>query len=443
MAGVPNEALLHMRGFPLGVNNIAMEGEAPTDANGNPVGLRVGENIILSNSGKVSRRDGLTKVVDLAAPHSLYASKLFDWMMVVSNTNLIGLNSSLQQTIFKSNLVDRYNTMSYDVAATTLYFTNGRDSGRVTEYGECIDWCTEMPGGQPTLSVFATGGGLQAGNYQVAITFISTTGEESAASLATEIEIPEGQGIQFSNIPQPISANVEWIRVYASPADGDLMYSVQDLPVGTVNYLLGNHVPGRALDKQFLSPMPAGQIVRAHNGRLNVARGRVHHWSEALHYGLTKLHENYVSYNADITLWERAGEAEGSGFFVAAGERTYYVSGADPKQWQRGICYPYGAVPNSALQVDVANFGLEAKGILPIWLATNGQLVMGTQGGKVIELHRENFVGKVDSETATLAMRDYQGIHQLIAVQRGGGTSGFAASDTAEAEVWRAGVRIS
>lgn len=442
MAGVPNDALLHLKGFPSGVNNIAMEGEVPTDADGNPSALRVGENIILSNSGKASRRDGQTLRVALTGAHSLYANKLFPWMAVVSGTFLYGLNNSLQQTVLKSNLIDRYNSMSYDVAAGSLYYSNGRDFGRVSADGVNTPWCTEMPGGQPTVSVFATGGGLQSGTYQLAITYLSEDLEESGATLSTIIDIAEGQGIQLANIPQP-SNGLYKIRIYASPANGDVLYMVADLPSGTTNYLLGVHTPGRAIDKQFLSPLPAGHIVRYHNGRLHVARGRVHHWSEAMHYGLTKLHESYVSYNANITLMESAGQAEGSGMFIAAGERTYYVVGADPKEWQRSIAYPYGAVPNSALQVDVDNFGLEAKGILPIWLASNGQLVMGTPGGKVIELHQENFVGKVDSETATLAMRDYKGIHQLIAVQRGGGVSGFAASDTAEAEVWRDGVRIA
>ena len=455
MAGVPDKALLHMKGFPLGVNNLAKEGDVVSDEDGNPIGLREGENIILSDSGKPSRRDGQTLQAELPGLHSLYANKLFDWMVGVYSftdknglqTCLCGFNSSLEQTRFTSDLVEHYNPMSYDVVASSLYFTNGRDSGRVTESGVCQAWGTEMPGGQPTVSVFTTGGGLQAGVYQVAITYLADSGEESGASLPTELEVSEGQGISLTNIPQPIGGNVSWIRVYASPADGDVMYAVTDLPVGTTNYLLGHHVPGRALDKLFLTPMPAGQIVRAFNGRLHVATGRVEVFSEAMHYGLTKRHENYVSYHDTITLMERAGEAEGSGRFVAAGSgdkgRTYYVTGTDPKQWQRTIRYPHGAVPNSAVQVDVKNFGMEYSGILPVWLATDGNIVMGTPGGQIIQLHSANFVGKVNSDHATIAVRDFKGIHQMIAVQRGGGVSGLVTGDTVETEVWRAGVRIS
>jgi hypothetical protein len=131
--------------------------------------------------------------------------------------------------------------------------------------------------------------------YQVAVTFRDIRGEESGTGQAAQIAVPEGGGIALSNVPQPLDADVNIVRVYLSPANGDMLYFVRDMPVGMTSATLGAGARGKPLDSQFMEKMPAGSIVRALNGRMFVARGAEMLWSEALGFGLHHLRSHSLA----------------------------------------------------------------------------------------------------------------------------------------------------
>lgn len=443
MAGIPSEQLIPLGNFPAGIDNRSREDAVPRGEGGANVALREAVNVDIDNAGKVSRRPGFTQVEALTDLHSLYASDRFPFMLAMHGSNLVKFDSSLTRSTVQASIGQPLNTMSFDVAAGVAFYSNRYESGRIDDAGTRKPWAVETPGGPPIVTANSSAGGLRAGTYLLCITYFDDAGWESGASLATEITLTEGQGINLTFIPQPVAGDVDTVRVYLTPPGGEVFYMAADIPVGIASYLIGAHVPGRALDTLHLEPLPAGQIVRAGNGRLHVATGNVHYWSEAMHYGLGKRHDNYARYDGDITLMEFAGQAEGSGLYVAAGKRTYYLSGPDPKNWQRVIAHAHGAVPGTATQVEASRFGIEAGGLLPCWLNTEGQLVIGAPGGQVIPLHRDRYSAPANAEFGSMAMRDFRGVQHLIAALRGGSTSGVTATDVAEAEVWRNGVRVS
>ncbi len=445
MAGVPDDDLVTMAGWPLGIDNRSKETAIPSDENGRVLALRAARNVDLDAAGKPKSRPAAGLAVAMLGLHSLYASDRYPLMFGVHDGALVGFDESLEASTLHAGLLrpDPDTPMSYDVAAGVAFYSNGVDCGMVDALERRRPWAAETPAGPPQVDAYSGAGGLRAGSYQVAITYLEAGGRESAASPAVEVQVAEGEGIRLTSIPVPADAEVTQIRVYCSPANGDLLYAAQDIPPGLATYLLGAHQPGRALDTMFLSPMPAGQIVRTYGARLHVADRNLHRWSEAMRYGLGKLHHNYARYDSDITLLEPVGQAEGSGLFVAAGKRTYYLSGPEPTNWQRVIAHPHGAVPGSAQQVEASRLGFDVKGLVPLWLTTEGQFVVGLPGGTVAKLHADRYAAPAGAQRASVAMRDLDGMRHLIATLQGGHTSGLSAQDSAVAEVWKDGVRIS
>jgi hypothetical protein len=442
---VPDGKLITLRGWPQGINNLSAETELDLGKAG-PGGkvtgeLRVAENLDLDEQGKISQRDGYSQIEALTGLHSLYANKRFPLMLAVYNGQLVSFSSTLARSS-RLNLLSRTSRMSYDYDAGWVYFSNGFDSGRINEAGQVEPWGLKAPIGQPTVNASAAGG-LAAGTYQVAITYLDGNGRESGSTLAAEVNLASGQGLALTAVPQPTEASVTTIRVYVSSANGSQLRYARDLPVGMTSTSIGVHTPGKPLATQFCEPLPAGQIVRIYRGRMYVIRDRVLYWSEAMNYGQGVLAANYLGFNDRGTLLEGVHTDTSAGMFAAFGKRTYFFTGSEPKQWQKAIAHPHGAVIGSSTLADGPALELEVNGDIPYWLDDAGQFVIGGPDGRVRPLHAERFVGPVNAEAAATVFREAGGLRQLLTTTMGGQVSPLAVGDRVEAEVWKNGVRIS
>lgn len=446
MGSVKDTELVRYTGWALGIENLNREADLTPASSRTRDGksrgqLRVAENVDIDDSGKISRRRPYLLHTALPDLHSLAAHPTYPLMLGVYNGYVVSWDTSMTRTNVYA-LTYGTKPMSVDFVGGYAYYTNGFECGRVDSDGARTAWAVPAPLGQPILAATAAGG-LAAGNYQVAITYLDITGRESGSTLAEEVTLIEGQGLALSAIPQPPSGQgVVAVRLYVSQRDGATLYFYRDLAVGMTTASIGVHTPGKALETQFLEPLPPGEIVRFWNGRQLVASGPVLYWSEALMYGQGRLQANYVRFNAPITMVAPVGQGAEAGLFVAAGERTYYLSGADPKAWRRQIVDPHGAVPGSQLEVDGLVLGMDNGGNVQYWLSTEGQFMVGTPGGQVQALHKDRFVAPVNVERATTVLREVGGLRHMLTVLRGGNTSAFAVTDTADAEIWKNGVRV-
>jgi hypothetical protein len=445
---VKDNELTKYEGWALGLENLSREEEIQPGSSRSRDGrnrgqLRVATNVDIGNDGRISRRRGYDRQEALPSLHSLWSRDgQFPLMLAVYNGYLVCWNSTLQRSNVVA-LAAPSREMSYDLHGGFVYYTNGTDKGRVDSLGVRTSWAVPCPSGQPILAA-AAAGGLAAGNYQVAITYLDADGRESGSTMAEEVTLTEGQGVALSAIPQPPSGQgVTLIRVYMTACNGMTPYYVRDLAVGMTTATLGVHVPGKALETQFLDELPAGQLVRFHNGRMYVFVDRVMFWSEALMPGLGNLASNYLSFNAAGDMLAGVGVGtDAAGIFVGAGNRIYYLGGEDPKSWRKQVAHPHGAVPGSQVEVDGLSLGRQEAGLVQYWLGTDGQFVLGLPGGQVQALHAERFVAPINVERATAALVERQGLRQMLTILKGGSTSGFAVTDRAEAEVWKNGVRV-
>lgn len=441
--GVPDSQLLTLPGWPGGIDNVHAEFDVPAAASrdGTTIArLREAVNVDVDDNGKVSRRPGYALAIASDNAHSLWSDPEYHSAFAVLDGALTAIDEYLGQTVLRTGM-SHIHPVSYCVVNGVVFWSNRQVSGRVTEDLEAKPFALPSPAGQPNVAA-NTEGGLSAGDYQVAITYKAMSGEESGTSLAVLVTIEEGQGVRITNVPQPPSGSgIVAIRVYMSTCNGDVLYHQRDLAVGMTSATLAVAHTGKALETQWLQPMPPGQIVRYFNGRVYVAQGRVLWWSEALRYGYYNPSYNYVTFPADITLVAPVGDADAGGIYVAAGTRTYFMQGADPKAMRRVIAYPHNAVPGTHVEVPASLFGGNDGARRPFWLAANGVFCIGTPSGQV-EPQTETYYVAPHAERGAAILRERNGKRQIIVGLGGQQTNVFRATDSVVATVYRNGVAI-
>lgn len=433
--GVRDDDLIRIAAFD-GMNNRAKQNALA------PSVLREAVDVDLDKEGKISSRRGYTApLIACTLGHSLWADALFPFGLYADDESLYGLNPDLSTDLLRTGL-SRGLDISYARINDSVYWSNDSECGMVTAMGEVMPWACEQPAGQPALDPME--GALGAGQVQVCITFADRHGRESGGTLAAVIDLQPGQGVQLSDIPQPADpVETPKIRIYVTGGDDRALYFAKSIPAGTTMAAVTQRPEGRLIATQFLSPMPAGHIVRYWNGRQLVARGRYLLWSESLRYGMTHLGNAHYGLRDTLTLVAPV-EGDGAGVFVSDGKRVIFLSGATPKDWQPKPVGAYGAVAGSFLMTPASAWGIESKQLVPAWLGTDGLFTVGLPGGTIATFKQADFIAGVGDKAASL-FREQDGLMQFITTLRGGMVMPrLGVTDSAVARVYREdGARVS
>ena len=429
MAGIPDDDLRGVGPWPLGIVNTTQQDRVPRADDGRPLGFRQGDNIDLDAAGVPRRRRGQDRFHSGQLAHSLWTDDEFPVGLfvddgVLQSVDSAGSVSSLGVTVGNAPL-------SYAKIGERVFYSNRTSSGMIDMALQRHDWGPETPAGQPDLSL-ATGLALSAGQYQVAVTFIDGLGRESGSTLAVAIDVPADRGIALNNIPQPLTAVA--IAVFLTDANDQVLRLHSVLPAGTTTLLIGQQAKGRALETQFLKPMPAGQIVGLLNGRQFVADGRNLRWSPPLRYGITDPVRHVLRFADDIDVFAPVSEGASSGVFVAAGARTFYFAGTDPAGWALNIKKATGAIPGSYCRIPANALGGTDTERVPVWIATDGQVCIGGAGGG-IATPKQGLAVIDNADRAAVLFREEEGLQQFVAALRGPRRQGMAVRDKAVAHV--------
>lgn len=371
--------------WPLGVFNAGPESDVPTDEHGRRVALREAENVDISDAGFVSRRDGTTKVQSASRGHSAYSDDYLPHGLYVDNGTLYALLSDESRVAVATGLSASL-PVSFARLNDLVLFTNGVQSGQIGMDLSIGPWSAGAAPGQPTLT--AQGGGqLDSGLHQVVVTYLDPRGRESGAAAPATVEVAANGAIALSDIPQPKAG---WsIRVYlAGPndvADGNAVFRASlRLDSGVTSAVIDQRPTSNiTCSTMLLMPMPPGQIVAVGAGRQFVARGDRVLYSPALRYGLYD-RRSQVEFDGRVQQMAFVGDGtDMAGLYVADKSRTYWLSGADPKDWRPVIARPYGALPGQLGWVPGEVWGYETGLRLPMWVGSDGVLCVGLPGGRV------------------------------------------------------------
>mgnify|MGYP003608391748 CR=1 FL=1 len=340
--------------------------------------VRSAVNVDIDRAGRFKRRAGYTRRVAAPGLHSLYYAAQKGWTIVARDAELFRLNTSTYEltSLAALNSADKLEYTEYN---GNLYFANKTTIGWVPSDSTMARSVGVPVPTTPTLS--AADGGLTPGKYGVAITFVDDRGEEGGATELQVIDLPKGGGIRLSNLPQRMG----WtIFVYITSADGDVLRRAAELPAVFPSYVVAETAQGGVLNTQFLVPLPPGDIVRWHNGRLFTAKNGALRFSEALRPHLHDPAHGVIPFSGHIAFVESVGD----GLYVGDSRGVWFLSGTDPTKFEQRRVSTCRAVARSSIMVPPEHFPpkqVPAEAPVAVWLSTYGYVV-GMPGGMTVEL---------------------------------------------------------
>lgn len=397
--------------WPKGVNNRLPDRHVPADA------LRNAVNVELLSTGTVRRRGGYTSVAE-GVYHSLWCEN--DVALGVKNDALIAIDTaSLAETTLRAGLSSG-NRMTYLWTPQGVYLSNGVITGRYVD-GALAPWGVEHAHGQPTLTALSTGG-LDAGRYQVAITYQFADGEEGGTTVAATVEVGSGGGIQAAAIPQPASSSVTHINVYVSRANGDVLYHHSTVAVGTTSRTItASTTLGRTLDTQFLYPMPAANVLELFNGRIYAAVGNVVWFSEPFRFGQRRP-ASFMLFPEPVTILSAVANV---GLHVVS-DRHYLLEGGGPEAFTMKTVLDNRGVRGTLVKLP--------NGIVRAWVTDKGLVTSPGDGTLELRLTQQIMIEEATEGSALYQERDGE---TFILASLRDGQSAAVAGDFVDAEVIR------
>jgi hypothetical protein len=436
MAGVKDKELLTHSGFPLGINNTSKEHDLPRNEAGAVIALRDALNTNLSPTGKPSLREGYALVAAAVNGHSAFSDDYLPFGFMVDGDTMYVVHDDESRDAIVTGLAPGL-PVSYVRINDAVLWSNSVQCGQITVSLETMRWCPPHPNGQVTLAVGA--GALDAGSYQVTVTFFDEFGRESGALRAAMLDVPENGALEVGSIPQPPPGCR--IRLYCTSGNDGVLRAAVNLAAGVTSYTITQRAEGRPLDTLLLRPMPPGQLVAYGNSRQFVARGKEVLYSPPLRYGMVNPRVGRVSFSERVDMIAFVGDgSDGAGLFVSDSKRTYWLGGANPADWKQVIAYSHGAIPGQIAWAPGDMWGLETKQPLPVWQARNGRLVVGLPGGGVyLPQPGEGEPTAVfdDATHAALMFSETPGDRRVISALKGASSTSFAMKDQLIAREYR------
>lgn len=382
--------------------------------------IRLALNVDISETA--TRRPGRNLLLALPGAHSLWAHPLIEFGLVADGDTLYRLNSDLTVEPLRS-VTGR--PISYAFNAHRVWWSDGTDSGSVDTAGELLPWGVPTP--NQTYSAAAhNAGGLNAGEYQVTITYLSARGEESGSPESLRVTIAQGQGILVTGIPT--HADAVTVRVYVSSPNDKTLRQAVDIPAGMTQVLIGNGPRGARLETQLMHPVPAGEFILSKARLYSYSNGRIY-FSAAMRPGLCNPIEHNVPIPGIATMLA-APESQGFTIYVGTTTRTYVLTGASIDDHERVQVSARGVLRGSMAMVPGDALGIDGVfAPTPVWIDTDGQFIAGLSSG-ILPLN--NKVATDAMRNCAAAFIDRDGFRKMVVSGEGGTRSKLGVSDTAE-----------
>jgi hypothetical protein len=211
--------------------------------------LRKADNVLVTSSGALTRRDGYAKTYAATLLAGAYTTRDYRRCYAIDNGTLLRIYPDMTTGVLRTGLSNR--DVFWTEVNEQVYFANGVDAGIITVQDTVLDWRWSKPG-TPTLAAMT--GKLDSGTYQVACTFVLPDGRETGACASVTLDLPPNSALQITGIPQQAGAKT---RVYIAPANSPVFQLAYE---GNQTAVVWNTAPewlGIELLTHYSDPLPA------------------------------------------------------------------------------------------------------------------------------------------------------------------------------------------
>lgn len=346
-----------------------------------PKYLKVAENIDIDKTGEIFMRKGST-ILSSGSFHSLWSDGRRCYC--VKDGNLINIDNNFTETTVVSGIGD---TMcSFEHIEGTTYWCNAVYNGAIVN-GVNRSWGIPRPNRNPICTV-VTPGSLEAGRYQVSLTYAASDGRESGTGIAAIIDVlSNGSGISLSNFPSPTDSTVTHYVINISTQNGDTLYRHSAIPLGTSTFVIrdlrDNMTP---LNSFNVFTAPVGTLVRYYKGRSYIVQDNVLWYSEPFSYEWFRLQSGYFHFEDDIV---DVAPME-DGIYVGTTTRIYWLQGSDPAEMRAIEKEPVVMVRGTISKVDGSSIFIEQAplGYKKLVMTNEGIFALFNQGFLVNTTYR-------------------------------------------------------
>jgi len=372
-----------------GINNKSRAHELPKNS------VRDALNYDFTDSGFVRSREGYSQTDAVDNGHSLSAQGSRVFLCNDGSLSVIVSVNPLVTQVVRSGLP--LDPISYAELGDEVWWSNGTDSGRCEAGNVDAPWSVPTPDDIPLA--IAGVGTMLPGAYRIAISHTMANGEESATSEIYSLSMPvAGSIIVTLPLAKP---GTDFFRVYCSVADGSVLKRYGDVSAASGSMTITADPQGMSLqDGAFLAPLPPGNIVAFHNGRLLSASGNELYYSQPYNFGLCDLNSGWLRVTGEITI---VAPCEGGVFVVA--DKTWFYAGNDIAESVVTEVLPFGAVRGTAFRHPDSR----AVG----WFSKDG-FVIGKPDGSVTLPQRENGFSVPSAQTGATWVRTRDGETHLV-----------------------------
>lgn len=356
--------------------------------------LRSSANVDIDNAGKLRRRESELLIQAMTGAHSLCMTSDTTGYLVRGSVLYSVSLPSYAETFAKALTSNA--TMSWLTVGDDLYFSNGTDSGRITQ-GLFFPMGMPTPDA-PTCTTIA--GTLLAGTYQVGVSYFnSVTGEEGGISASSNPALAAVGGLRIT-LPAA-TPGATHANVYVSTVNGAVPMLAATVALGTATKdFTTQPTPGRDSNGRYEEPLPAGALFSS-NGRLCSFSGSTVYVGLPFRPGYYMPADGYIPFPADVSI---AIENQG-GTFIAA-DKTYWAPGdLGDVQGPLATVLPYGAVPGTA-------FSSPNKSEVG-WFGAQG-FVIGKTSGEV-EAPMSDHIDQTPPASGVSTIRTTNGYRRVLA----------------------------
>lgn len=409
-------------GFAHGYDNVSRADRLPKDA------LTEAFNVDITNAASVRRREGFTKIFDGQA-HSVWSCAL--GVYFVGNGTLYRRTNDANEVIAHGL---RNDPISYELINGDVYWANGYQKGVLRGGIAPALWGIQIPSGGFTLA--QTGGALTQGTYQVRITYVRSSGEESGASDVSTITAAGGitiTGLSASADPEVISLNV-----YMTRPDGTEFLKVGEVINGASGTVISAPSYTESLKSLFKKPPPNSSIIRLFKARAVAVDYDTLYFSDPFSYSWFDMRANFIRMAGEITMCA----ALDNGIYVSDSTGTHWLQGSDPANLAKTTLTSRKAVKGTAIVVNPSDAG--GAGNPYVLFTTDSGIVSGDSNGAITDVTSAKVViPKGESGAAMLRQVDGSTQYVTSISADDGTTSRFKAVDNFEIElISRGGVPV-
>lgn len=394
--------------FPLGMNNKQKDSRLPAGAARNIV------NADIDVQGNVSRRKGSTKVYNGLGVKGGFDCPSGEYFL--EGNTIRKLNADDTSTVLFTGLTGT--GCAWDYFNGIVYFSDGVVTKKIID-DVVYPWGLSVPA-TPILSTYA--GTYDPGIYKAAYVWVDANGLESGASPIATITLTSTSGIVFNNLPGLVPGAVS-LRIYLTMPNGKTFFHIGDTVADSYSLLAGTYDDGNVLDMLFVSPPPAGNIIRHYNGRMYISDGKVTWYSDPYSFDHFRYAESFLQFPYETTIMEPVD----TGIFFANDKETSFYSGNPEDGFNVIEKFDYGGIYGTGRKVPNSSDVM--------WMSTRG-FVRGTATGELRNVQEENVATEKGTTGASL-VREQDGIRQIIGSINDPTTSNLAATSFIEAEIIR------